>query len=112
MNRQTLRPWERIRNSADFTRCFKAGKRKRLPGLTVVYAPNSRGYRRIGLSVGRRIGPAVKRNRVKRILREIFRRNKTIFPDGYDFVFVPREDFLEIKWEEHIRHLRDAFYSS
>jgi len=82
-----------------------------LPGMTIVYRPNRKGYRRLGLSVGRKIGPAVRRNRAKRILREIFRRNKDLFPEGYDFVFIPRKDFFDYRWKEHLQHLQDAFYS-
>ncbi len=110
--RQTLRPWERLRKSSDFKECFRTGRRIRIPGLLIVMRPNNLPYRRIGLSVGRRLGKAVVRNRAKRIIRELFRKNKEKLPQGHDFVFIPQEDFLKIKWKEHVRHLSDAFSSS
>jgi len=109
---ETLRPRERLKKSSDFKRCFRKGKRIKTPGLVIVHCPNGLEYRRMGLSVGRRVGGACVRNKIKRIIRELFRRNKTIFPQGRDYVFIPREDFLKIKWKEHIEHLQDAFSSS
>ena len=110
--RQTLRPCERLGKKSEFKECFRSGRRIRIPGLLIIMRPNNLPYRRIGLSVGRRFGKAVIRNRAKRIIRELFRRNKEKLPEGHDFVFIPQEDFLKIKWKEHVRHLRDAFSSS
>lgn len=52
--------------------------------------PGSIGYTRIGFSVGRRIGNAVVRNRVKRRLREIMRRKLSGIAPGYDLVVTAR----------------------
>ncbi len=72
---------------------------------------NSLDYSRLGISVGRKFGNAVKRNRAKRLVREFFRRNKHIIPKGYDFVFLPRKNLLEIplenmhkKWVNALRY--------
>jgi len=58
--------------------------------LVVYAAPNGRAESRLGLSVGRRVGPAVRRNRIKRLLRETFRTSRLTLPGGYDFVVVAR----------------------
>lgn len=59
--------------------------------LIVVYAaPNGLKYSRLGLSVGRKLGTAVSRNRIKRLLREAYRLEAATLPTGYDFVVVPR----------------------
>ena len=107
--RETLNPGERLKKKTDFDLCFKQGRRMRLPGLIIIMRPNDVGYSRIGLSVGRRSGNSVVRNRIKRRMRELFRRNKELFPRGHDFVFIPGDGFLKIKWHDHIRHLQDAF---
>ena len=58
-------------------------------GTFVVYvAPNDVGRARLGLSVGRRIGNAVQRNRIKRLLREAFRQSRDRLPERMDIVVV------------------------
>lgn len=48
------------------------------------------GHKRLGVTVGKRIGPAVQRNRIKRVVREVFRQNKSLFPADCDVVLVAR----------------------
>ncbi len=81
---QRLRKTERLTSPADFTRCYRHGKRLRTAWFIMhAYGRGERGVR-LGLAVGKAVGPAVVRNRVKRRLREIFRRHKALVPEGYD----------------------------
>lgn len=58
----------------------------------VVYAvANELPYSRLGLSVGRKHGTAVQRNRIKRLLREAYRLERPQLPAGLDLVVVPRQ---------------------
>ena len=58
--------------------------------LLVFVHRNSVGHPRLGLSVGRKHGGAVKRNRIKRLLREAFRLTRSQLPQEFDLVCVPR----------------------
>jgi ribonuclease P protein component len=60
-------------------------------GVFIVYGlENDEGLSRLGLSVSRKVGGAVVRNRWKRVLREAFRLNVERLPPGLDYVIVPR----------------------
>lgn len=70
---QQLRRRERLRNTSDFQRCYRQGRRIRSGHLTVHYARNQEQHARIGVTVTRKVGIAVVRNRLKRQAREIYR---------------------------------------
>ena len=68
-----------------------AAKVRRESGPLLVYGlPNELNHLRLGLSVGRRVGNAVARQRIKRLLREAFRHHRTEWPTGYDLLVVVR----------------------
>ena len=73
---------------------FKAirdrGSRASSGSLTLWAAPNEAGYTRLGISIGRPVGTAPRRNRIKRLLRESFRLGQHDFPGGYDLVIAVR----------------------
>lgn len=67
-------PRERLRRRADFLRCYRAGRRRQGALALVYYVRNLAGHPRIGITASRKVGAAVVRNRLKRRIREIYRR--------------------------------------
>lgn len=69
--------------------------------LLVLYMlPNQSSSNKIGFAAGKKLGNAVVRNRVKRMMREAFRLNKDKLPDGYDFILVGRKPVVGVKAQE------------
>lgn len=87
-----FRPAQRIRRHADFQDVYEHGSR--VPGryYTVFTKPNGLAVGRLGIAATKRLGGAVIRNRAKRLIREVFRRND-IAP-GFDIIVVPRRELL------------------
>ena len=73
---ESLLPEERLRRRADFVRCYRQGRRRHGPLATlhVVESKDSPGGPRLGITVTRKVGGAVARHRLKRQIREIYRR--------------------------------------
>ena len=82
---------ERIRRRADFLRISRDGAKYQTGHFRLSMCPNSLPHRRLGVTVGKHVGTAVKRNRVKRLLREFFRLNKARLPASTDIVVVAKE---------------------
>jgi ribonuclease P protein component len=112
LHTQSLSKRQRLTGTENFIRVYRKGKRIKLPGLTIIVARNYLPYCRIGISVGRKIGGATKRNRAKRLIRELFRTNKWIFPPGHDLVFVPYRKFFHFDRNELKSNLVKAFETS
>lgn len=79
-----------VRQGGDFDRAFRR-RRSASDRWIIVYGhPNGLDHPRLGLSVSRRVGGAVVRNRWKRLLREAFRLVRSELPPGLDLIVVPR----------------------
>jgi ribonuclease P protein component len=84
---------ERIRRRSEFQQIYAQGRRVQGRFSIVFIMPNAGGPGRLGIAATRKLGDSVERNRAKRLIREVFRRNK-IAP-GFDIVVVPKRELLD-----------------
>jgi ribonuclease P protein component len=100
---------EHIRRRADFERAYSTGIRIHARYMTVFVVPNGGSAARLGVAATRKLGPAVDRNRVKRLAREVFRRHKP--GEGVDVVVVPRREMLDASFSSLEADYRAALAS-
>jgi ribonuclease P protein component len=101
----------RLSRSAEFERVYRQGRSKGNRFLVLYAFPREDGGDegpRLGLSVGRRVGGAVDRTRVKRVLREAFWEEARRLPAGSDYVVVARPESLGLTEREGADGVRAA----
>jgi ribonuclease P protein component len=105
--RQTLAN-SRLRKHADYLRAYAAARKRQSANVSWFLAPQSQyalatgppAPARIGLTVGKVLGKAHQRNRIKRRMREALRRHVDLFPKGFDLVFHPRRNVLTMDFAQ------------
>ena len=81
----------RLVRKFQFQACYLGGRRYQTKHFIIFVLPNDRDYWRLGITASRKTGPAVIRNRIKRLVREVFRLNQHLVPPGFDYVVVSKK---------------------
>jgi ribonuclease P protein component len=102
----------RLSRSAEFDRVFRQG-RSHANRVLVLYGfprpdADPSAPPRLGLSVSRRVGGAVERNHVKRLLREAFEQELARLPEGHDLVIVARPEAKAVAESDGLKGIRAA----
>lgn len=93
----------RLKKQSDFQKLFNKGSRAFSPSLTIVYRKADKTT--MGISVGKKHGKSVQRNRIKRLLREAFRHSLSQMQGKYAIVLIPKV-CQEYSFETFKRHLQ------
>ena len=96
----------RLRKHSDYQRAYAAGRKRQSPSMSWFLAPQatvddrrvSTPTPRVGLTVGKVLGKAHDRNRIKRRMREALRRHVNLLPQGCDLIFHPRRIVLTMEF--------------
>jgi len=117
--RQTL-AGARLRKHADYQRAYAAARKRQSTSMSWFLAPQTPAGRdsllppgpRVGLTVGKVLGKAPERNRIKRRMREVLRRHVDLLPRGFDLILHPRRTVLTVEFTqleaETVRILKQA----
>ena len=112
----------RIKRSLEFENIIKSGKKKSNDYFVIYYKERKLLFSRFGVSLSKKFGNAVTRNRYKRILREIIRNNQKKFENNYDYIIIMKkncenfkykvieEKLLTLLWQEDIWKKSLLFY--
>lgn len=79
-----------LKKNQDFKLVYSRGKSYANRLLVIYYLPNEEDYNNLGLSVSKKVGNSVVRNRVKRLIRESYRLNEEKIKKGYNIIIIAR----------------------
>ncbi len=105
---QRFRRVDRLKKRYEFKRAQLSGRRIHTPHFLIVVLPNAVQNTRLGITVTKKVGIAVQRNRIKRVVREVFRRNRQLFPVSHDLVFIAKRGATEIDYGSLLNELERA----
>jgi ribonuclease P protein component len=100
---------DRILKRREFIALSKSGRRIQNEHFIAIFSPSQHGRSRIGLTVTRKVGPAVKRNRIKRLVREHFRLNRHHLAGHWDINIIAKRQGADFSSEKVFRSLGNIF---
>ena len=101
----------RLRKDSDFKNIYRKGKSLATKTLVFYFIKNYLGYTRVGYSISKKVGKAVTRNRIRRLIKENLKDIPDL-KDGYDIIFIGRIPSSESDYKEIGKSIRYLFRKS
>jgi ribonuclease P protein component len=101
----------RLRRRAEFVTLQRSGQRWHSRSFVVIWRPSPTGCTRLGVTVSRRVGKAVVRNRVKRLVREVFRIDGRDLSPAQDILVIARAGAHKLQYAQVASELGRVFRS-
>lgn len=89
-----------LRSNLEFKEIYKVGKNFWNRNLILYVRKNNLGYNRVGYSITKKVGNSVVRNKIRRRMKEIYRLNLLELEQGYDLIFIPKKNVVDISYPE------------
>ncbi len=99
-----------LNRNEQFLSVYRNGKRAYHKYFTMYYMPNKKDINRLGFKVSKKLAKAVKRNRLRRLMRECYRLSEKQFSVGYDIILAAREGSLEVSSLEEASKIMDKLF--
>lgn len=90
----------RLTKNLEFINVYKSGKRVSSPFFVMYIKKNDLGYSRLGVSVSKKVGKSVIRNKIKRQIKEIVRKNYNFINSGWDIVFSVKPAAVQLNYAQ------------
>ena len=107
MEKKPFSKKKRIHSRVEFKRILDFGKKIHIPSFIVFVSPSDQKQSRLGVSISKRIGKAHERNRIRRIVREVFR--KQDFKQNVDYLFLAKSKIADRKNNQIFQELENFF---
>ena len=105
MGINNFRPDEKIRKRPEYLSIYQHGTRTYARHFTIVAQKNELGFGRLGITVSKKVGDAVRRNRIKRLIREFFRLNKDQIVASRDIVIIGKKGMPRLSYQDVCKEL-------
>ena len=89
-----------VKENKDFSRIINNGKKCWNDVFSIYYSMNDKENYRFGISVSKKIGNAVTRNKIKRQMRNIVDKYKNICPNNQDYIIIIRKNYINLTFYE------------
>jgi ribonuclease P protein component len=105
MEKQSFDKHVRILKRRDYLTVYQQGVRSYSENFTIVVCRKREGISRLGITVSKKVGNAVQRNRIKRLVREFFRLNRSRLSTIQDIVIISKKDISSLLYQDVCREL-------